>query len=144
MLHTLLSRVGLSSRQVDRHHESDLSHHAFRHVHDHVHGHDEPHAQMRPCVPGVDCEDCPNREVEAGQLPLCLLEPGTRASVVSVGEGRRFRKRLADLGLAPGMEVRVLRASRGRGPMILGLCGDSRIAMGWGMANRIDVKVLRS
>ena len=93
-----------------------------------------------PCKPGVDCEQCPNREVTGSTLPLCRLEPGDAACIVAVDEGRRFRKRLADLGLAVGMEVHVMRASRGRGPMILAICNDSRLALGWGIANKILVE----
>lgn len=93
-----------------------------------------------PCTPGVDCENCPNREVTGSTLPLCRLEPGDAACIVAVDEGRRFRKRLADLGLAVGMEVQVVRASRGRGPMILAICSDSRLALGWGIANKILVE----
>ena len=93
-----------------------------------------------PCTPGVDCENCPNREVKSSTLPLCRLEPGDAACIVAVDEGRRFRKRLADLGLAVGMEVQVVRASRGGGPMILAICSDSRLALGWGIANKILVE----
>ena len=93
-----------------------------------------------PCTPGVDCEHCPNRALESSTLPLCRLEPGDAACIVAVDEGRRFRKRLADLGLAVGMEVQVVRASRGRGPMILAICSDSRLALGWGIANKILVE----
>lgn len=100
------------------------------------------HDTLQPCVPGRDCDDCPNQEHRTSDGPLCLVKPGTKVRVVSVAEGRRFRKRLADLGLAPGMEVNVLRASHARGPMILGLCGDARLAIGWGMANKIIVQEL--
>ena len=86
------------------------------------------------------CENCPNRALESSTLPLCRLEPGDAACIVAVDEGRRFRKRLADLGLAVGMEVQVVRASRGRGPMILAICSDSRLALGWGIANKILVE----
>jgi ferrous iron transport protein A len=116
--------------------------------HSHHHGHHHHAAPpalpgvepWEPCTPGVDCEHCPNREVTGSTLPLCRLEPGDAACIVAVDEGRRFRKRLADLGLAVGMEVHVMRASRGRGPMILAICNDSRLALGWGIANKILVE----
>jgi ferrous iron transport protein A len=116
--------------------------------HPHHHGHHHHAAPpalpgvepWEPCTPGVDCEHCPNREVTGSTLPLCRLEPGDAACIVAVDEGRRFRKRLADLGLAVGMEVHVMRASRGRGPMILAICNDSRLALGWGIANKILVE----
>ncbi|NDJ75099.1 MAG: ferrous iron transport protein A [Chloroflexi bacterium] len=95
---------------------------------------------LETCVPGVDCDDCPNQELEGAVMPLCLLSPGEQGRIVHVHEGRQFRKRLADLGLAVGMDVRVVRASHGHGPMILAVCQDGRLAMGWGMANKIRVE----
>jgi len=74
-------------------------------------------------------------------LPLSRVAPGERAYIVQVEQGRRFRKRLADLGLAVGMEVRVLHGSRWRGPMILAVRHDARIAVGWGVANKIWVRL---
>jgi Fe2+ transport system protein FeoA len=94
-----------------------------------------------PCVPGVDCEECPNRAAHGSTLPLCLVGQGARVRIVAVDEPRRFRKRLADLGLAAGMEVRVLQAPRGSGPMILAVRNDARLAIRWEMANKIRVQV---
>ncbi len=98
-------------------------------------------APLVPCVPGVDCEDCPNRAVHGPTLPLCLVKQGARARIVAVDEPRRFRKRLADLGLAAGMEVRVLQAPRGSGPMILAVRNDARLAIRWELANKIRVQI---
>jgi Fe2+ transport system protein FeoA len=121
-------------------------------AHSHRHSHrrrgpvvtqsDESH--LEPCTPGVDCEDCPNRATKGSTLPLCLVGAGERARIIQVDEGHRFRRRLADLGLAVGMEVRVVQASRGAGPLILAVCNDSRLAVGWGMANKIRVQVKQS
>ncbi|NLX09259.1 MAG: ferrous iron transport protein A [Chloroflexi bacterium] len=97
-----------------------------------------PHA----CTPGVDCDDCPNRDHVAAALPLCLVRPGQRARIVQVEHGQRFRKRLADLGLAPGMELRVMQASHLSGPLILAVRCDARIALGWGMAKKIQVELI--
>jgi Fe2+ transport system protein FeoA len=99
---------------------------------------------LEDCTPGVDCEDCPNQPVKGATLPLCLVPPGARARIVHVDEGRRFRKRLADLGLAVGMDVRVLKTSQGSGPLILAVCNDARLAIGWGMANKIRVQIIPS
>jgi Fe2+ transport system protein FeoA len=98
-------------------------------------------AELHPCDPGVDCEDCPNQPVIGATLPLCLVAPGESARIVRVDEGRKFRKRLADLGLVVGMEVRVVQAAHGAGPMILAVRNDSRLAVGWGMANKIRVQL---
>ena len=114
------------------------------------HRHREPivaqpdESQLHPCTPGVDCEDCPNRAVKGSTLPLCLVGAGERAQIIQVDEGHRFRRRLAALGLAVGMEVRVVQASRGAGPLILAVCNDTRLAVGWGMANKIRVQIKKN
>ncbi|WP_162909239.1 FeoA family protein [Aggregatilinea lenta] len=97
---------------------------------------------LEQCVPDVDCKDCPNQEAGGPVLPLCLVKAGKRAVVDRVYEGQRFRKRLADLGLATGMELHVLRASYGSGPMIVAIRNDARLALGWGMANKIHVRLV--
>ena len=101
-----------------------------------------PH--IKTCQPGIDCADCPNQDIQdETPLPLCLAKPGARMRIVAVDEGKRFRKRLADLGLAVGMEVRVLQSTRGYGPMILAVRKDARLAIGWGMAHKIRVLALQ-
>ncbi len=49
-----------------------------------------------------------------------------------------LRRRLAELGLNVGSEVRVLQ-SHGGGPMILAVKEDARMAIGRGMAHKILV-----
>ncbi|MGC9329190.1 MAG: FeoA family protein [Candidatus Hinthialibacter sp.] len=53
-----------------------------------------------------------------------------------VNGGRELRSRLADMGLLPGMEVRVIRNTGG--PFIIAV-KDSRLAIGRGMAQKIFV-----
>lgn len=96
---------------------------------------------LHECTPGEDCEDCPNEGITTTTLPLCLVPSGESARIVHIEQGRRCRKRLADLGLATGMDVRVLRASRVGGPMILAIRNDARLAIGRGMAMKIRVRM---
>lgn len=58
--------------------------------------------------------------------------------VTAIYGGRRLRRRLADLGLNPGMHVRVIQHN-GHGPIILGI-KDARMAIGYGMARKIMVE----
>ncbi len=51
-----------------------------------------------------------------------------------------LRKRLADLGISAGSEVRVVQNYGG--PIILAVKEDARMAIGRGMAHRILVEVL--
>ena len=76
-----------------------------------------------------DCESCPLTRLRVGQ-PACL---------VCVQGDPRQRRRLAELGLTPGVEMRVLQ-NRG-GPLLVSV-RDSRLALGRGMAERIDVAPL--
>ena len=96
---------------------------------------------LHNCTPGMDCDDCPNEGITITTLPLCLVPAGESARIVHVEQGRRCRKRLADLGLAAGVDVRVLRASRAGGPMILAVRNDARLAIGRGMAMKIRVQL---
>jgi Fe2+ transport system protein FeoA len=96
---------------------------------------------LHECTPGMDCDDCPNEGITITTLPLCLVPTGESARIVHIEQGRRCRKRLADLGLATGVDVRVLRTSRAGGPMILAVRNDARLAIGRGMAMKIRVQL---
>ena len=71
-------------------------------------------------------------------MPLTMACPGEEVRLVAIRGRWRMRRRLADLGLNPGMTVRVVQHS-GRGPMIVAV-KDSRLAIGRGMAHRILVE----
>jgi len=66
-----------------------------------------------------------------------MLSIGEEAELVDVRGGRGIRRRLAALGLNPGMKVSVVQNNM-RGRIVLGVM-DSRIALGRGMAQRILV-----
>ncbi len=69
-------------------------------------------------------------------LPLTMLPPGRPARVVEVRAGRQLRDRLAGMGLVPGRVVRVLRDNGG--PLLVAV-GETRLAVGRGMAHKILV-----
>ena len=71
-------------------------------------------------------------------MPLSMVSPGELVQVVTVRSGWGLQRRLADMGLTPGVQVRVVN-SQGRGPVILDLRG-SRLALGHGVAHKIMVK----
>ena len=79
--------------------------------------------------------------VDNTALPLTLLPPGTRARVVSVEGGFGFVRRLAEMGISPGIQVLSLRGGTG-GPVIIEV-RSSRLVMGRGMAQRVKVTPLR-
>ncbi len=71
-------------------------------------------------------------------MPLSMICAGEVVHVVGVRAGWGLQRRLADMGLTPGVEVRVIN-SQGRGPVVLDLRG-SRLCLGHGVAHKIMVK----
>jgi len=80
------------------------------------------------------CKDC--LPTSDGLRPLTEVAVGERVRLVSTGGGRRFVQRLADLGMVPDSEVQVV---NNVGPVIV-MLGNTRVALGRGMASRILVK----
>lgn len=73
-------------------------------------------------------------------MPLAMVGPGWTVQIVNVRGGRQLQRRLADMGLTPGVVVSVLN-SQMPGPVILNLRG-SRLALGHGMTMRILVRTV--
>ena len=63
---------------------------------------------------------------------------GETVRLVAVEGGTHIRRRLADMGLSTGMEVKVITGIE-HGPIILSV-KDSRLAIGRGMAEKIIVE----
>jgi len=78
-------------------------------------------------------------EKKPPELPLAFLPAGRCAVVKEVVGGFGFRRRLAEMGLVKGAVVRVIRNDRG--PLIIAL-GESRLALGFGMAQKVIVQEL--
>jgi Fe2+ transport system protein FeoA len=70
-------------------------------------------------------------------MPLSMVPSGRLVTVATVRAGWGLQRRLANMGLTPGVQVRVLSAQR-PGPVLLELRG-SRLALGHGVAHRIIV-----
>lgn len=71
-------------------------------------------------------------------IPLAFLPEGSLGVVYDVSGGRGLQRRLADLGVLPNAEVRVVK-SAGGGPILIVVKG-SRIALGRGVSMRILVR----
>jgi len=83
-------------------------------------------------------EEAANIQVEAQLLmPLAMVGPGELVTVVDVRAGRGLTRRLAEMGLLPGTQIRVV-SSQMRGPLIIDLKG-SRLALGRGVTQKIMV-----
>ena len=72
-----------------------------------------------------------------GNLPLTMVAPGERVKLVGITAGHRLRRRLTELGLTPGVELKVMQGQGG--PLLLAI-QDTRLALGRGMAHKIIVQ----
>ena len=72
-----------------------------------------------------------------GNLPLAMVGTGQVVKLVRVAAGRILARRLAELGLTPGVQLEVLQDQGG--PLLLAV-RDSRLALGRGMAHKIIVE----
>jgi len=66
-----------------------------------------------------------------------MVSSGEVVKVVVVRAGWGLQRRLADMGLTPGVQVRVINSQR-PGPVVLDIRG-SRLALGYGIAHKIMV-----
>lgn len=70
-------------------------------------------------------------------MPLSMASPGESVRLVAVKTGWGLQRRLADMGLTPGVEFRVINIQR-PGPVVIDIRG-SRLALGHGVAHKIMV-----
>ena len=78
----------------------------------------------------------------AGLEPLSALRPGEQGVVVALRGGRDFRDVMVGMGLRPGAPVTLV--SKGwRGGSIVAAVGESRVALGRGMAEKVWLRRMR-
>lgn len=70
-------------------------------------------------------------------MSLGMAKPGQTVRVTRICAGRGLQSRLSALGIMPGAELTVVTGSH-RGPIVVAV-KDSRVVLGWGMAQQIDV-----
>ena len=78
--------------------------------------------------------------IHSGVIPLGMAPEGVALRVVGVSAGRSAMRRLAELGLVVGSDIRIIKSS-GSGPVLLEVKG-SRIALGRGISMKLFVEVL--
>ena len=66
------------------------------------------------------------------------MRPGEQAELLNVDAGRSLRSRLLALGLIKGAMITVI-SNEGSGPLLIKV-GESRLTIGRGMAERIQVR----
>lgn len=74
------------------------------------------------------------------RLPLSMVQPGQKVALVEFRCQRNMRHRLTELGMSCGDCVHVI-SGNCKGPMILGLKNDARLALGRAMADQIFVEI---
>jgi len=77
---------------------------------------------------------------EINSRSLVDLKEGQKGYIVTITGGKMAAKRLADLGLTPGVEITILRKSLFSGPVQVEFCG-SKFLLGRGLASKIIVKI---
>ncbi len=77
---------------------------------------------------------------EINSRSLVDLKEGQKGYIVTITGGKMAAKRLADLGLTPGVEITILRKSLFSGPVQVEFCG-SKFLLGRGLASKIIVKM---
>lgn len=71
---------------------------------------------------------------------VARMKSGQRAAVVEIVGGHGLVRRLQALGLRPGSRIRKVSSMFGRGPVTIQV-GGTQIALGFGMADKIIVKL---
>lgn len=71
-------------------------------------------------------------------MPLAMAGRGGTVRVTGIRAGWGLQRRLADMGLTPGVQIRVMNSQR-PGPVMIDLRG-SRVALGHGVAQKIMVQ----
>jgi len=74
--------------------------------------------------------------LEPNARPLSSARRGQRVRLVSIKAGHRLSRRLAELGLTPGVVMQVIH--KNGGPLLIAVRG-TRLALGRGVADKIQV-----
>ncbi len=73
--------------------------------------------------------------------PLSVVENGREVEILNIRGGRGLCHRLNRMGIYPGTRITIINNGR-PGPVIVAL-GEKRFGIGFGMAHRIFVNVLK-
>ncbi len=79
------------------------------------------------------------RHSSSSTLPLGKCQSGQRVEITTTRGGRRFHKRLNEMGLMSGSSIQVIQNDF-PGPMIISLNDEKRLVIGKGMAMHVIVK----
>jgi ferrous iron transport protein A len=74
-------------------------------------------------------------------MTLISVPEGGKAVIQSIRGGRGLMHRLSSLGIREGKEIIKVSSGIARGPVVL-RCGSTEVAIGFGMAQKILVRLL--
>ena len=72
-------------------------------------------------------------------LPLAMINPSERVKVTEIRGGRGLLQKLADMGLTPGVNLKVINSQK-PGPILVDIRG-SRLVLGHGVAQKVMVDI---
>ncbi len=78
---------------------------------------------------------------EVSVQQLSVIAAGKTGTVVALTGGRHFQHRLASMGIHVGCDIEILHSSNDRHGPILVAAGETRLAIGQGMADKILVAI---
>lgn len=70
-------------------------------------------------------------------MPLTMANVGTKLKIIDICGGKRAIERLMAMGISPGIKINLLKNDGG--PLLIKV-GESRIALGFRLANKIMVE----
>ena len=83
-------------------------------------------------------EDKKNQEIDTVPLmPLAMASAGEKICIIKFASGRGMCQRLSSMGLNVGSEIEIIKKGF-QGPLLIE-AGDTRLAIGAGMAHKIIV-----
>jgi len=84
-----------------------------------------------------------NPRINEETISLTNLREGERGVITHAFGGFGLVRRLAEMGLTPGVEVKLLRKGPFRGPMQVEVRGVA-LALGYGIASKVFVRPLKA
>lgn len=71
-------------------------------------------------------------------FPLSIASEGEWVRIIGINSGKNLLKRLITIGLMVGTEIQISQREKQAGLIVR--CGETRVALGLGMANKIIVE----
>ena len=71
-------------------------------------------------------------------LPLSLLSEGETGIVVNLNGGRAFQEKMISMGITRGSCVEILSGTPGKALLVM--IGNTRLALGFGLAHKIEIE----